>query len=106
MIYKDRDILAEVAKPPEKKRPNTLVGSPEKPNDAELWRCGRCGGTLRNNKDIRKGKRCQKCGSPLVVPGRPNFWETVYMFFHTWDWTKFHGTIYLMEKGEDDGIRW
>jgi len=99
MIYKDRDILAEVAKPPEKKRPNALVGNPNVPLDTELWRCGRCGGTIRNNADIRKGRRCKKCGSPLVVPGRPSFWEKVGLFFRT-------GTIYLMEKGADDGNRW
>ena len=107
MIYKDRDILAEAAGSFEKKRPNALVGSPEAPTDNELWRCGRCGGTIRNNADIRHGKRCQKCGSPLVVPGHPSFWETVYLYLHTWNWKKLSGTIYLMEpKGDTNESRW
>ncbi len=78
-----------------KERPSMMVGNPEPMRMDELWRCGRCGGTIRTNVDIKKGMRCKKCDSPLVVPAHPSLWETIALFFRT-------GTIFLMEKEKKD----
>jgi len=86
------DILARAADGmKEKPRPSMLVSNPEKMKENELWRCGRCGGTVRTNEDIKKGARCKRCGSPLVVSAHPSLLESLWLFIRT-------GTIYLMEK--------
>jgi len=74
-----------------KDRPSMLIGNPDGMREDELWRCGRCGGTIRTNHDVKKGMKCKLCGSPLVVPARPRWWEVITLFFRT-------GKIYLMEK--------
>lgn len=72
-----------------------------------LWRCHKCGGSVRTYNEIKSGKRlfC-KCGSSAVVPAWPHWWEVIVLYFRTcrcWyaPWT---GTVFLTKK-EPSNVR-
>ena len=58
----------------------------------ELFRCMKCGKSIRTMEEIRKGKitYCKKCGSLHVIPAWPRRWETIKLFFRT-------GIIFIAE---------
>ena len=91
MRTEDKDLLVKPAEWMPKKHPSALVGNPEPLRKDELWRCARCGGSIRTNEAVRKGQRCKRCHSPTVVSAFPSFWEAIKLFFQT-------GTIYLEKK--------
>jgi len=79
----------------------------------ELWRCKLCSGGIRTSEEIRTGKRliCDRCGSRLVMPGVPTFWEKVKLFWRTDTWfimtgptefEKFEIPYPSVEKGSED----
>lgn len=95
IVEPEGDLLAGPAWGDRTPFPSMLIGNPEPMREDELWRCARCGSSLRTNEEIKRGKRCRKCGSRLVITGQPTWWETVKLFFRT-------GTIFLLEPAEDE----
>lgn len=93
MKTEEKDLIFEASLDPvvQKRFPSMVIGNPEHEQDDELWRCFRCGGSIRTNGDIKKGKMCSKCRSTHVGAAIPRWWETVVLFFRT-------GRIYLAQK--------